>query len=76
MIYYAIFCVTTAIMVLWRCQIPAWLAANNKSNINPFIFWPVLIVQDLVFAPAFFVVLLSSSKEYKRIIIEKLNEQS
>jgi hypothetical protein len=76
MIYYAIFCITTTIMILWKCQIPAWKIANDKRR-KAFIFWPTLIFFDLLLAPFFFVVLLAMPDIYKNIIVEKLkNGQS
>lgn len=75
MIYYLIFCITTTIMILWKCQIPAWRMANKRKNIKAYVFWAVLIALDMLFAPVFFVVLLSAADLYKQIILEKLNNE-
>lgn len=75
MIYYLVFCITTTILILAKCQVPALLATQPK-NLNRLVFWSVLLFFDMLFAPFFFVVLLSAPKEYKRTLIEKLGEYS
>jgi len=60
---------------MWKCQVPAWIEAKDKQRVFAPVFWTVLIAQNLLFAPIFFLVLLTFPQEYKRTIVEKLNER-
>jgi hypothetical protein len=72
MIYYLIFCITTCIVTMIRCQIPAWRAVDTR-RFNFLSFWIAMILSNLILAPIHFVVLLSASDLYKQDIIRRLS---
>jgi len=63
MIYYIIFCITTTIITITRCQYPV-IKEIRPELVNNLIFWTALTILDLLFAIPLFLVTIFVPEKY------------
>ena len=69
MIYYLIFCLTTVIITIWRCQYPVVKEIRSdllsmKNLTYSIVFWSTLITIDFIFAPLLFLATIIVPEKY------------
>ena len=74
MIFYIIFCITTASIVLFKYQMPPLLKVREHIP-WPYFFWPSVVIIDLILAPVHFLEIMLNGpgvEERIKIVIEDL----